>query len=147
MVPRDFLKVAGEWAIGTSEAEWRSAVSRAYYVAFHVARILLERAGFVAPGSQASHAYVWLRFSNAGRSDVMEQGRRLNVLRQQRGWADYQLNRALMEQAAVDHVHEAMTIIQFLDELGQTPEVLQEVIANMRVYERDVLKEVTWCGP
>lgn len=30
MDPLDFLEVADEWAAGNREAEWRSAVSRAY---------------------------------------------------------------------------------------------------------------------
>jgi uncharacterized protein (UPF0332 family) len=37
MNPHDFLEVANEWLTGIREAEWRSAVSRAYYAAFHVA--------------------------------------------------------------------------------------------------------------
>ena len=45
MKPRDFLDVADELSDG--EAHWRSAVSRAYYAAFHVARRLLIELGFV----------------------------------------------------------------------------------------------------
>jgi hypothetical protein len=32
---RDFLPLAARLAGGTTEADWRSAVSRAYYAAFH----------------------------------------------------------------------------------------------------------------
>ena len=54
MNPHDFLEVANEWITGVREAEWRSAVSRAYYAAFHVARLLLERCGFsVCPEASA----------------------------------------------------------------------------------------------
>jgi uncharacterized protein (UPF0332 family) len=41
MTGRDFLALAMQLAGGGSEAEWRSATSRAYYAAFHVARELL----------------------------------------------------------------------------------------------------------
>ena len=43
---RDFLDVANDLLASPREAAWRSAVSRAYYVAFHVARELLGDLGF-----------------------------------------------------------------------------------------------------
>src|SRR5438477_485799 len=38
---RDFLSLAARLAADVTEADWRAAVSRAYYAAFHVARQLL----------------------------------------------------------------------------------------------------------
>jgi uncharacterized protein (UPF0332 family) len=38
MKARDFLDVAEELAGGIHEGHWRSAVSRAYYAAFHAGR-------------------------------------------------------------------------------------------------------------
>jgi uncharacterized protein (UPF0332 family) len=35
---RDFLALAARLAGDATEADWRTAVSRAYYAAFHVAR-------------------------------------------------------------------------------------------------------------
>ena len=46
---RDFLTLAQRWVQGTAEGEWRSAVSRAYYAAFHEARQLLRDLGFQVP--------------------------------------------------------------------------------------------------
>jgi hypothetical protein len=37
---RDFLQLARRLSRGTAEADWRTAVSRAYYAAFHIARRL-----------------------------------------------------------------------------------------------------------
>ena len=37
MTGRDVLAVASQLAAGSTEAEWSSAISRAYYAAFHVA--------------------------------------------------------------------------------------------------------------
>jgi len=42
MTGRELLAVAQQLAGAGTEAEWRSAISRAYYAAFHVARELLE---------------------------------------------------------------------------------------------------------
>ncbi len=46
---RDFLVLAKAWSKGRTEGERRSAVSRAYYAAFHVAARLLADSGFRVP--------------------------------------------------------------------------------------------------
>lgn len=46
---RDFLLVANDLLAGDTEAKWRSAVSRAYYAAFHAARKFLTACGFTVP--------------------------------------------------------------------------------------------------
>src|SRR5262249_460451 len=46
---RDYLTLARTLAGGATEAEWRTASSRAYYAAFHVARELLADLGFRVP--------------------------------------------------------------------------------------------------
>src|SRR5712692_3941849 len=66
----DFLTLAETWIQGTTEAEWRSAVSRAYYAAFHEARQLVRDLGFVVPRADQAHAYLWLRLSNCGDPQV-----------------------------------------------------------------------------
>lgn len=147
MNPRSFLDVAGEWAVGTCEAEWRSAASRAYYAAFHVAGRLLRQVGFAVPPDQGAHAYVWLRLSNTRVSLIDEAGRRLQSLRRARGWADYDLDRVFDEMLAVAQVNEAMSVITSLDDLATTPAILAEVVTAIREYERDVLRDVTWRGP
>ena len=47
----DFLQLAIRLSAGVTEAEWRSAVSRAYYGAFHVARQFVESCGVTLPRS------------------------------------------------------------------------------------------------
>ena len=86
MSPHDFLEVAGEWAVANREAEWRSAASRAYYAAFHVARQLLLQWGFVVPSADQAHAYLWLRLANAGHPDVNRAGNDLRYLPATSDW-------------------------------------------------------------
>ena len=74
---RDFLNLAIILVNGGTEADWRSAVSRAYYAAFHVARQLLDELSFVVPRADRAHGYLWLRLANAGPIDVEEAGNRL----------------------------------------------------------------------
>jgi uncharacterized protein (UPF0332 family) len=89
MIGRDFLLVAQRLLAGATEADWRSAVSRAYYGAFHVARQLMGDLGFTVPQADRAHAYLWLRLSNCGHVQLTEAGRALNDLRRERNWSDY----------------------------------------------------------
>jgi uncharacterized protein (UPF0332 family) len=144
MDPRQFLEVADEWSVGTREAEWRSAVSRAYYGAFHVANRLFRRAGFFVPQGDQAHGYLWLRLSNSGHVDVCETGRNLRELRGVRNRADYDLDRPFPQQRAIDYDHVAASVINLLETVETTPHVVAQITATMRVYERDVLRDVTW---
>ncbi|HEY7157755.1 MAG TPA: hypothetical protein VH575_27610 [Gemmataceae bacterium] len=81
---RAYLTLARTLAGGTTEAEWRSASSRAYYAAFHVARLLLLGLGFRVPQADRAHAYLWLRLSNAGHIDTVTAGRNLSLMRRER---------------------------------------------------------------
>ncbi len=147
MNPRDFLDVAAEWATGAREAEWRSAVSRAYYAAFHVARQLLVQSGFAIPDGPTGHAAVWLRLANAGHPDIVAVGNGLNSLRGFRNQADYNLGALFLEALAVTQTEAAQDAISILDQLLTTPAILAQVVAVVQVYERDVLHEVTYQQP
>src|SRR5438445_3393042 len=92
---RDFLTLASKLLAETTEAAWRSAVSRAYYAAFHEARQLLRDLGFVVPRADQAHAYLWLRLSNCGDPQVRLAGSDLNRLRRERNRADYDIDQTL----------------------------------------------------
>lgn len=144
MNPRDILEVADSLVAGVKEAEWRSAVSRAYYAAFHVARQLLLQCGFAVPRGDQAHGYLWLRVSNAGQADVQIAGNNLNHLRQIRNWADYDLDRPLDQDTALELVQTAEDIIHILETVAEEPAILARIIAAIKVYERDVLRQTTW---
>jgi uncharacterized protein (UPF0332 family) len=144
MNPREFLDVADDLAAGIREGDWRSAVSRAYYAAFHVARRLLRGGGFVVPSGDQVHAYCWLRLSNAGHPDVQEAGRGLSDLRTERNESDYDIDFPFPHADAVDAAHRADKIIKLLELVAADSVLLAQVVAAVRVYERDVLVQVTW---
>src|SRR5947208_13607766 len=78
---RDFLRVA-RWLAGSGgEAERRSAVSRAYYAAFHASRDLFKRLGFIVPRADRAHEYLYRRLNNCGLGPVVDAGRTLHSLR------------------------------------------------------------------
>jgi uncharacterized protein (UPF0332 family) len=144
MTPRDILEVADALCTGVKEAEWRSAVSRAYYAAFHTARLLFQQCGFDVPRADQAHAYLWLRLANSGQPDVVNAGKDLNHLRHLRNWADYDLDQPMDQASVIGYVQAAETIIELLELVGTEPTVRTPVIEAIKIYERDVLRQVTW---
>jgi len=140
---RDFLPLAARLAAGTTEADWRTAVSRAYYAAFHVARRLLADLNFTVPRADRAHQYLVFRLSNGGEAAVEQAGRDLETLRRLRNRADYDEIPALPQPQATAAVRVAEGILQALDAARQEP-VRTQIRDAMIVYERDVLRDVTW---
>src|SRR5260370_19526286 len=102
---RDFFTLASVLAKGSTEAEWRSAVSRAYYAGFHIARNLLLACGFSVPRGEHAHAHLWLRLSNCKNADVENAGADLKSVRSGRNWADYDLDRPLKQVTALTQLN------------------------------------------
>ena len=78
---RDFLLLASRLAAGTTEADWRTGISRAYYAAFHLARRLFAVLNFAVPRADRAHQYLVFRLSNSGEPAVEQAGRDLETLR------------------------------------------------------------------
>lgn len=124
-------------------ADWRTAVSRAYYAAFHVARRLFSDLNFVVPRADRAHQYLVFHLSNGGESAVEQAGRDLETLRRLRNRADYDEMPVLTQSQAAAAVQLAESIIQVLDAARQEPTRTRMKDA-MIVYERDVFHDVTW---
>ena len=139
---RDFLDTARHLAGCGGEADGRSAVSRAYYAAFHVARQLLADLNFTVPRADRAHQYLVFRLSNCGESVVEQAGRDLETLRRLRNRADYDDAPAVTRPQAAAAVRLAEGIIQVLDAARPEP-TRTRVRDAMIVYERDVLRDVT----
>jgi uncharacterized protein (UPF0332 family) len=140
---RDFLLLATRLAAGSTEADWRTAVSRAYYATFHVARRLLADLNFTVPRADRAHQYLVFRLSNSGEASVERAGRDLETLRRLRNRADYDEMPALTQPQAAAAAQLAEGIIRALDAAHQEP-VRTQIRDSMIVYERDVLRDVTW---
>ena len=140
---RDFLILATRLASATTEADWRTAASRAYYAAFHVARRLFADLNFAVPRADRAHQYLVFRLSNSGESAVEQAGRDLETLRRLRNRADYDESPVLSQSQATAAVRIAEGIIQVLDDARKEP-VCTRIRDRMIVYERDVLQDVTW---
>src|SRR5207247_11355215 len=123
------------WVKGTSEAEWRSAISRAYYAAFHAARQFMEDLSFLVPRGEQAHAYLWLRLSNCGDHQLQIAGSRLNVLRSQRNRSDYELSINVHQASGLVQVQVAAEIVQIIEGTNQAPTRAQ-VTDTIKAYER-----------
>jgi hypothetical protein len=140
---RDFLPLAARLAGGATEADWRSAASRAHYAACHVARRLLSDLGFTVPRADRAHQYLVFRLGNSGEAVVESAGRDLDTLRRLRNRADYDETPALTQPQAAAAVQLADGIVRVPDGARQEP-ARTRITDAMIVYERDVLHDVTW---
>jgi uncharacterized protein (UPF0332 family) len=143
---RDFLALAIRLVAGSEEADWRSAISRAYYAAFHAARSLLTDLGFAVPREERAHKYLIYRLTNAPVGHAARAGTDLDNLRSERNRSDYDLDNPVDAPAAVQQVQIAESILQIFDALGREPDrtALTDAI---KAYERNVLGVVTWQPP
>ena len=58
ILDRDMLRLAEKLCLAASESEWRCAVCRADYAAFHRARDLLQALGFAVPRGELAYAFL-----------------------------------------------------------------------------------------
>jgi uncharacterized protein (UPF0332 family) len=144
MTGRDFLNQARRLQALSGEEDWRTAVSRAYYAAFHIARDFLEDLRFRVPKSDRAHAYLWLRLQNCGDGAISTAGSDLNELRSKRNIADYDLQATVSAADALQWVDLAEQIILALEAAAADPARASAIQAEVIRYERDVLHDVTF---
>jgi uncharacterized protein (UPF0332 family) len=141
MTGHDFLPLARSLARGSTEAEWRTATSRAYYAVFHIARDLLAGLRFAVPQADRAHEYLYRRLNNCGNAAVEAAAKRLHELRRRRNEADYDLHRAFAAGTSAKSAADAESIAQILDTL--TPAERVQIADTIRLYEQQI-GDVTW---
>jgi hypothetical protein len=99
MTPVDFMALADRLVAFDGPAECRSAVSRAYYYAFHISLQFVEGCGIPLPKSAEAHAKLIMCLKNCSNLDLDSAGTALNELRAARNLADYRLDDPEYEQA------------------------------------------------
>ena len=135
---RDFLTLTEQLVVTqhADEKHFRSAVSRAYYGAFHFARELLDQLGFPAPRSASGHGVILRRLMNCGNGDVAEAGGMLDTMRSDRNAADYDLHdgkfgKRANAQTRIEQAHE---ILRILGSCSTEP-IRSQVVDGIRDYE------------
>ena len=143
MDPRRFLAQAKRLSASSNEEDWRTAVSRAYYAAFHVACDLMTDLGFSVPKADRAHGYLWLRLQNCGDLPTEKAGADLKALRYFRNTADYELHQQITRSMAPSAIRWAESIIRALD-AAALPPIRSLITTAMKTYEQNVLHDVTW---
>jgi uncharacterized protein (UPF0332 family) len=135
---REFFKVAERLKERSSEAEFRSAVSRAYYGAFILACQLQRSWGFNVPVGPQAHGVVRNRLQACDQpeiSDVSQAGSKLGDLHSRRLDADYLRKENVGEKkTATRWVEVARDIITQLEGCESDPKKTKVILA-IKTYE------------
>jgi len=138
---KEFFMVAENLMEGTKEAEYRSAVSRAYYGAFLCGRQLLTDWGFTVEKESKAHGEVRQKFracEQAGIIDVAKAASNLYDLHSARLDADYLKTKKIGErEVARRWVEIARSIIAQLEGCKNEPKKTR-VIEAIKDYEAKI---------
>jgi uncharacterized protein (UPF0332 family) len=88
---REFLSLADELAAGGTAAHRRSALSRAYYAAYHTGYDLISALGIALPRNHRGHERVWQCLQYSDDASLIQAGAILRRLQNIRVKADYHL--------------------------------------------------------
>ncbi len=141
MNPDEFLKLAEQLAALSSEAAHRSAVSRAYYGAFHLARSLVESCEVRVLQSAEGHSGASRCLQNCGLSALAAAGRELDSLRSIRNKADYDLSSKQFSNAKSIQAH-LQSAHDFAKQIEAAKSDMALVRDNIRTYARAVKMSV-----
>jgi len=89
MEEKEFFELAQKLVQMRSEPALRSAISRAYYAAYHCCLKLLREFGFQFSKDSSAHEKVSAYLNNAAIIEIEFAGKELNYLRRRRNHADY----------------------------------------------------------
>lgn len=145
MDPADFLSLAIRLSVSQREADLRTAVSRAYYGAFHLARNLLLDCGVPLSGKDLYRVEVHQKlrycFGESGNDEAVLIGKKLGSLRDRRNEADYDLDSATFGRPSnvALEIYIAQEIAESLMRCRSEP-AFSALRENVRAYARDVLR-------
>jgi hypothetical protein len=135
MTPHQLLTFSKGMLAGPDEIHWRTAVSRAYYAAFHATRDFFRSLRFRVPGDGSAHKYLSERLQNAGEAIWIQAGGELDDLRSARNEADYDLSASFGVTWAEKILDRIDDYFDLLDQLRRDPNVFNAVQA-IRAYEQ-----------
>jgi uncharacterized protein (UPF0332 family) len=135
----DFLTFASKLAAqpGNGPSGFRSAVSRAYYGAFHLAKEFLESQHFFCH-SENQHQWAQKLFLNSGVQIGREIGQLLSNLHESRKLADYRLDKTVAEtqanaQLCALRADEIRTRISQCNDVKVLPQLLVGISAYRKI--------------
>lgn len=137
MTGEEFIGLAGRLAVGAAsgEAAFRSATSRAYYGAYHLAISLLADLGYPLPANANGHVYVQRVLAGSGHPAARQAGFLSGDLHGDRINADYKLQNHVVgtQQFAKLRVEAAIAIQTRLSSYATEP-ARSELMAAIAAY-------------
>lgn len=135
MDANEFISVATQLLAGGGEGRFRSAVSRAYYGAFHLAKQWLSDCGIIVRFDPLAHRNVHWCLANSKEQAVEDAASLLSTLREARNEADYELSstRFTRREEAKAEVQRAIEILTLLGQY-RTDEAKSVVAPRIRGY-------------
>jgi uncharacterized protein (UPF0332 family) len=139
----DFIDFAAKIAATYADAAaCRSAISRAYYGAFHVARSFLDHIGSRPYRNANAHVFVQHRLMNSGHDEATRAGRLLQDLFANRLRADYSLSVSRVENSGFARTAvEWARRIQSLIESCNHDDASRQIKQGIAEYERRITGE------
>lgn len=117
--PRSFLEQGFRLLAGSEEVDYRTAISRSYYAAYHTAVDTAERINLPQAGRRdtGAHEQLIARFESKGRG-LKRIAQRLRAKKRMRAMADYQLDAFVLEGEAVLQMKEVQALVEDIESLG-----------------------------
>jgi uncharacterized protein (UPF0332 family) len=141
MTGDDFYALAVQLSMGSTPAEMRSAISRAYYSAYHNAVEFLESVGIALPNGPECHVKVRQILDQSGDKRLTEATSKLLNLRRNRNDADYDLSKQQFEKKP-----QVDLSIKIADEITScikerfASEERTKICDSLRNYSKNILK-------
>jgi len=134
MEPRGFLELARTLKGEATPAGYRTAIGRAYYAAFNTGAQLLREAGCRVPKGPEAHRDVPDLLELTGVHELSMAARDLLTLREQRSFADYDLDHPMPENSATAEaaIRQAESIIETLEEFARNQGRYPSEVTAMR---------------
>ena len=117
--PDDFLDAAQKLGRGSDEVDFRNAVSRSYYAAFHRCKALAKKGDFRVSG-HGDHADVIDALERSFKTDGKILARMLRRCRTLRRKADYKIEDELTASEAQSCIDQAVKIFEIAKRIEQT---------------------------
>ena len=136
---REFITLANTLLDGGTEAEHRTAVSRAYYAAFHTAKAFVTSLQFHISEGPQGHGELVRNLRECGVHSITPVGSQLGSLKTERNDVDYHLQKAKFcgprsRDNSTKSVRTAEKIIEKIDGFAASKEHSKEVQKGIKAY-------------
>ncbi|MES2790851.1 MAG: hypothetical protein V4719_14660 [Planctomycetota bacterium] len=140
MTSGDFIRLSSRWCTlihpNGDEAVWRTAISRAYYGAFHSAQGFLNQLQIAFPKRENEHKFVCEALYNSKDVDITAAASKLFELRKNRNCADYDLLTAMDVPPLAKECHaDAVQICAFISQcpVARHPAIRSEILTWRKI--------------